>query len=157
MFTTLSHASLCAESPETVPRVTMSGSQKQFRCLTTGPTFARSDDLGEQYDFSKAKERTPPTPTRHFERSRPTFSSAFAPAHSSPSRAFCGMNASACAERPLHHHARILCVMKSLFSWVTAIGIHFSLRKGLPDQKLIDLYLLACAKNRKKLTMKWVA
>jgi hypothetical protein len=50
----------------------MSGSQKQFRCLTTGPTFARSDDLGEQYDFSKAKERTPPTPTRHFERSGPT-------------------------------------------------------------------------------------
>jgi hypothetical protein len=27
----------------------------------------------------------------------------------------------------------------------------------LPYQKLIDLYLLDCAKKRKKLTMKWVA
>ena len=28
---------------------------------------------------------------------------------------------------------------------------------GRPYQKLIDLYLLDCAKKRKKLTMKWVA
>jgi hypothetical protein len=28
---------------------------------------------------------------------------------------------------------------------------------GLPYQKLIDLYLLDCAKKRKKLMMKWVA
>jgi len=28
---------------------------------------------------------------------------------------------------------------------------------GLPYQKLIDLYLLDCAKKRKKLTMRWVA
>jgi len=28
---------------------------------------------------------------------------------------------------------------------------------GLPYQKLIDLYLLDCAKRRKRLTMKWVA
>jgi predicted DNA binding CopG/RHH family protein len=28
---------------------------------------------------------------------------------------------------------------------------------GLPYQKLIDLYLLDCAKKRKKLRMKWVA
>jgi predicted DNA binding CopG/RHH family protein len=28
---------------------------------------------------------------------------------------------------------------------------------GLPYQKLIDLYLLDCAKKRKKLTMKWLA
>ncbi len=28
---------------------------------------------------------------------------------------------------------------------------------GLPYQRLIDLYLLDCAKKRKKLTMKWVA
>ena len=28
---------------------------------------------------------------------------------------------------------------------------------GLPYQKLIDLYLLDCAKRRKKLRMKWVA
>ena len=28
---------------------------------------------------------------------------------------------------------------------------------GLPYQKLIDLYLLDCAKRRKKLMMKWVA
>jgi len=28
---------------------------------------------------------------------------------------------------------------------------------GLPYQKLIDLYLLDCAKKGKKLTMKWVA
>jgi predicted DNA binding CopG/RHH family protein len=28
---------------------------------------------------------------------------------------------------------------------------------SLPYQKLIDLYLLDCAKKRKKLTMKWVA
>jgi predicted DNA binding CopG/RHH family protein len=28
---------------------------------------------------------------------------------------------------------------------------------GLPYQKLIDLYLLDCAKKRKKLTLKWVA
>jgi hypothetical protein len=27
----------------------------------------------------------------------------------------------------------------------------------LPYQKLIDLYLLDCARKRKKLTMKWVA
>jgi predicted DNA binding CopG/RHH family protein len=28
---------------------------------------------------------------------------------------------------------------------------------GLPYQKLIDLYLLDCAKKRKKLKMEWVA
>ena len=28
---------------------------------------------------------------------------------------------------------------------------------GLPYQKLIDLYLLDCARKHKKLTMKWVA
>jgi predicted DNA binding CopG/RHH family protein len=28
---------------------------------------------------------------------------------------------------------------------------------GLPYQKLIDLYLLDCAKKRKKLTLRWVA
>jgi len=28
---------------------------------------------------------------------------------------------------------------------------------GQPYQKLIDLYLLDCAKKRKKLAMKWVA
>jgi len=28
---------------------------------------------------------------------------------------------------------------------------------GLPYQRFIDLYLLDCAKKRKKLTMKWVA
>ena len=28
---------------------------------------------------------------------------------------------------------------------------------GLPYQKLIDLYLLDCAKRRKKLFLKWVA
>ena len=28
---------------------------------------------------------------------------------------------------------------------------------GPPYQKLIDLYLLDCARKRKKLTMKWVA
>jgi predicted DNA binding CopG/RHH family protein len=28
---------------------------------------------------------------------------------------------------------------------------------GLPYQKLIDLYLLDCARKRKRLTMKWVA
>jgi predicted DNA binding CopG/RHH family protein len=28
---------------------------------------------------------------------------------------------------------------------------------GLPYQKLIDLYLVDCAKKRKKLRMKWVA
>ena len=28
---------------------------------------------------------------------------------------------------------------------------------GLPYQKLLDLYLLDCAKKRKKLTVKWVA
>ena len=28
---------------------------------------------------------------------------------------------------------------------------------GVPYQKLIDLYLLDCVKNRKKLSMKWVA
>jgi predicted DNA binding CopG/RHH family protein len=28
---------------------------------------------------------------------------------------------------------------------------------GLPYQKLIDLYLIDCAKKRKKLRMKWVA
>jgi predicted DNA binding CopG/RHH family protein len=28
---------------------------------------------------------------------------------------------------------------------------------GLPYQKLIDLYLLDCAKKRKKLNLKWVA
>jgi hypothetical protein len=28
---------------------------------------------------------------------------------------------------------------------------------GLPDQKLIDLYLLDCAKKGKRLSLKWVA
>jgi predicted DNA binding CopG/RHH family protein len=28
---------------------------------------------------------------------------------------------------------------------------------GLPYQKLLDLYLLDCARKRKRLTMKWVA
>jgi len=67
---------------------------------------------------------------------------------SSPSRAFCGM--------------------KSLFTSRTALGINLSPQvvdyfKGLASetgllyQKLFDLYLLDCAKKRKKLTMKWVA
>ena len=30
-------------------------------------------------------------------------------------------------------------------------------KTGFPYQKLIDLYLLDCARKRKKLTMKWVA
>lgn len=30
-------------------------------------------------------------------------------------------------------------------------------KTGLPYQKLIDLYLLDCAKKGKKLSMKWVA
>ena len=30
-------------------------------------------------------------------------------------------------------------------------------KTGLPYQKLIDLYLLDCARKRKKLAMKWVA
>lgn len=30
-------------------------------------------------------------------------------------------------------------------------------KTGLPYQKLIDLYLLDCAKKRKKLAIKWVA
>jgi predicted DNA binding CopG/RHH family protein len=49
-----------------------------------------------------------------------------------------------------------------------AVGINFSREvidyfkglaeeTGLPYQKLIDLYLLDCAKKRKKLSMKWVA
>jgi predicted DNA binding CopG/RHH family protein len=49
-----------------------------------------------------------------------------------------------------------------------AVGINLSPRvldyfkgladeTGLPYQKLIDLYLLDCAKKGKKLTMKWVA
>lgn len=48
-----------------------------------------------------------------------------------------------------------------------AVGIHLSPEvvdyfrglteeMGLPYQKLIDLYLLDCARNRKKLTMRWV-
>jgi predicted DNA binding CopG/RHH family protein len=48
-----------------------------------------------------------------------------------------------------------------------AVGINFSRevidyfkglaeKTGLPYQKLIDLYLLDCAKKRKKLSMKWV-
>ena len=48
-----------------------------------------------------------------------------------------------------------------------AIGINLSPRvvdyfkelaaeTGLPYQKLIDLYLLDCAKRRRKLSMKWV-
>ncbi len=28
---------------------------------------------------------------------------------------------------------------------------------GIPYQKLIDLYLLDCVKNKKKLSLKWVA
>src|ERR1700682_1086838 len=53
----------------------------------------------------------PPAP-RHSERSRPAFSSASAPAieDSDPIG-----KASACEERPLRHHARFVCVMKSLF------------------------------------------
>jgi predicted DNA binding CopG/RHH family protein len=49
-----------------------------------------------------------------------------------------------------------------------AVGINLSLEvvdyfkgladeTGLPYQKLIDLYLVDCAKKRKKLRMKWVA
>jgi hypothetical protein len=32
-----------------------------------------------------------------------------------------------------------------------------ALETGIPYQKLIDLYLLDCAKKRKKLSMRWVA
>ena len=50
----------------------------------------------------------------------------------------------------------------------TAVGINLSTEvldyfkeladeTGLPYQKLIDLYLLDCAKKRKKLNLKWVA
>ncbi len=64
----------------------------------------------------RSPRRSPLAP-RHFERSRPTL---FLPASLlraalHPARS-CGMNRSACAERPLHHHSRSLCVMKSLFS-----------------------------------------
>jgi predicted DNA binding CopG/RHH family protein len=49
-----------------------------------------------------------------------------------------------------------------------AVGINLSpqvidyfkelaLETGIPYQKLIDLYLLDCAKKRKKLTLRWVA
>jgi predicted DNA binding CopG/RHH family protein len=49
-----------------------------------------------------------------------------------------------------------------------AVGINLSpevidyfkemaLETGIPYQKLIDLYLLDCAKKRKKLSMRWVA
>jgi len=49
-----------------------------------------------------------------------------------------------------------------------AVGINFSPEvidyfkeladeTGLPYQKLIDLYLLDCAKRRRKLSLKWVA
>ena len=49
-----------------------------------------------------------------------------------------------------------------------AIGINLSPRvidyfkgladeTGIPYQKLIDLYLLDCVKNRKKLNLKWAA
>jgi len=91
----------------------------------------------EQADFLR-----PPMPHRHFERSRPTFSSVFAPA-----------NASACAERNLSSSSPLPVISneceKSLFSSGTLAD-----ETGLPYQKLIDLYLLDCAKKRKKLTMK---
>ena len=49
-----------------------------------------------------------------------------------------------------------------------AVGINLSLEvvdyfkgladeMGLPYQKLIDLYLLDCAKRRRKISLKWVA
>jgi predicted DNA binding CopG/RHH family protein len=49
-----------------------------------------------------------------------------------------------------------------------AVGINFSpevidyfkemaLETNIPYQKLIDLYLLDCAKKRRKLTLRWVA
>jgi predicted DNA binding CopG/RHH family protein len=49
-----------------------------------------------------------------------------------------------------------------------AVGINLSpevidyfkelaLETGIPYQKLINLYLLDCAKKRKKLTLRWVA
>jgi predicted DNA binding CopG/RHH family protein len=49
-----------------------------------------------------------------------------------------------------------------------AVGINLSpevidyfkemaLETGLPYQKLIDLYLLDCAKKRRKLSLRWVA
>jgi hypothetical protein len=59
--------------------------------------------------------------------------------------------------------------IKNLYSGKKkAVGIHLSPEvahyfkgleeeTGLPYQKLTDLYLLDCAKKRKKLMMKWVA
>jgi predicted DNA binding CopG/RHH family protein len=34
---------------------------------------------------------------------------------------------------------------------------NLSIETGVPYQKLIDLYLLDCVKNKKKLKMSWVA
>ncbi len=74
----------------------------------------------------RSPRRSPLAP-RHFERSRPTL---FLPASLlraalHPARS-CGMNRSACAERPLHHHSRSLCVMKSLFSSLLFSSLLFS-------------------------------
>src|SRR5258708_23742700 len=65
----------------------------------------------------------PPAP-RHSERSGSTFSSAFAPAIEDSDLVG---KASACAVRPLSHHARFVCVMKSLFVMFPSRPISFSL------------------------------
>jgi hypothetical protein len=46
----------------------------------------------------------------------------------------------------------------ALFSTIEVVDYFKGLadETGLPYQKLIDLYLLDCAKKRKQLTMKWV-
>jgi len=64
---------------------------------------------------------SPPTPTRHFERSRPTFSSAFAPANASA----CGCEKSLFLFRPLAQRDRFLsavCMEKSVFFILESAG-----------------------------------
>src|SRR5579859_4566236 len=64
--------------------------------------------------------------------------------------------------------AKLNAVRNPYASKKKAVGINLSpqvldyfkklaVETGLPYQKLIDLYLLDCAKRRRKLTLKWVA
>ncbi|PYT74275.1 MAG: antitoxin [Acidobacteria bacterium] len=69
---------------------------------------------------------------------------------------------------PSHHRTKSKGLKNSYASKKKAVGINLSPEvvdyfkglaeeTGLPYQKLIDLYLLECARKRKKLAMRWVA
>src|ERR1700687_5558015 len=119
----------CARSPVPWPSRGIASAAAPLGCFPIGiplpspsSTFL-SKYIRQVYTFlfpvAKKSPASRSPGTRHSERGRPACSSAFAPAVEDSDSVG---KASACAERALRHHARFVCVMKSLFSSYASIA-----------------------------------